>query len=47
MQITQKITPCLKGAERAVEIQIDEIVEMEGHGPLGWRFREYSPFNPR
>ncbi len=37
----------LKGAERAVEIQIDEIVETEGHGPLGWRFREYSPFNPR
>lgn len=37
----------LRGAERAVEFQIDEIVEMAGHGPLGWRFREYSPFNPR
>jgi predicted pyridoxine 5'-phosphate oxidase superfamily flavin-nucleotide-binding protein len=37
----------LKGAERAVEIQIEEIVETRGHGPLGWRFREYSPFNPR
>jgi predicted pyridoxine 5'-phosphate oxidase superfamily flavin-nucleotide-binding protein len=37
----------LKGAERAVEIQIEEIVETQGHGPLGWRFREYSPFNPR
>jgi uncharacterized protein len=37
----------LKGAERAVEIQIGEIVETEGHRPLGWRFREYSPFNPR
>ena len=37
----------LKGAERAVEIQIGEIVETQGHGPLGWRFREYSPFNPR
>jgi len=37
----------LKGAERAVEIQIGETVETEGHGPLGWRFREYSPFNPR
>jgi predicted pyridoxine 5'-phosphate oxidase superfamily flavin-nucleotide-binding protein len=37
----------MKGAERAVEIEIDETVEMKGHGPLGWRFREYSPFNPR
>ena len=37
----------LKGAERAVEIQVEEIVETQGHGPLGWRFREYSPFNPR
>jgi hypothetical protein len=37
----------LNGAERAVEIQIGEIVETEGPGPLGWRFREYSPFNPR
>jgi uncharacterized protein len=37
----------LKGAERAVEITIDEIVEIAGRGPLGWRFVEYSPFNPR
>jgi hypothetical protein len=37
----------LNGAERAVEIQIGEIVETEGPGPLGWRFRGYSPFNPR
>ena len=37
----------LKGAERAVEVDIDEIVEIAGQGPLGWRFVEYSPFNPR
>jgi len=37
----------LRGAARAVEVRIDEIVEMAGHGPLGWRFREYSAFNPR
>ena len=37
----------LPGAERAVEITIDEVVEIAGRGPLGWRFVEYSPFNPR
>jgi uncharacterized protein len=37
----------LKGAERAIAIEVDEIVEIEGRGPLGWRFVEYSPFNPR
>jgi uncharacterized protein len=37
----------LKGAERALEVEIDAIVEIAGHGPLGWRFLEYSPFNPR
>ena len=37
----------MKGAQRAVEVEIDEIVEIVGHGPLGWRFLEYSPFNPR
>jgi predicted pyridoxine 5'-phosphate oxidase superfamily flavin-nucleotide-binding protein len=37
----------LKGAERAVEVEIDQIVEIEGKGPLGWRFLDYSPFNPR
>lgn len=37
----------LRGEERAVDIQIGEVVERAGHGPLGWRFREYSPFNPR
>jgi predicted pyridoxine 5'-phosphate oxidase superfamily flavin-nucleotide-binding protein len=37
----------LKGAERAIEVEIDEVVEIAGGGPLGWRFVEYSPFNPR
>ena len=37
----------LKGAERAVAVEVDKIVEIEGRGPLGWRFVEYSPFNPR
>lgn len=37
----------LPGAERAVEVEIDEIVEIAGPGPLGWRFLDYSPFNPR
>lgn len=37
----------LAGAERAVEVEVDEVVEIEGQGPLGWRFVEYSPFNPR
>ncbi len=35
----------LKGAERALEV--DEVVEIAGRGPLGWRFLDYSPFNPR
>jgi predicted pyridoxine 5'-phosphate oxidase superfamily flavin-nucleotide-binding protein len=37
----------MKGAERAVAVAVDEIVEIAGRGPLGWRFVEYSPFNPR
>jgi uncharacterized protein len=37
----------LKGAERALEVAVDAIVEIGGQGPLGWRFLEYSPFNPR
>ena len=37
----------LKGAERAIEVEIDEVVEIAGRGPLGWRFLECSPFNPR
>jgi predicted pyridoxine 5'-phosphate oxidase superfamily flavin-nucleotide-binding protein len=37
----------LKGAQRALEVELDDVVEIEGNGPLGWRFLEYSPFNPR
>ena len=37
----------LTGAERAVEVEVDEVVEIAGDGPVGWRFVEYSPFNPR
>lgn len=37
----------LPGAERAIEIDIDEVVEIDGDGTLGWRLLEYSPFNPR
>jgi uncharacterized protein len=37
----------LAGADRAIEVEIDEVVEIAGGGPLGWRFVEYSPFNPR
>ena len=37
----------LAGADRAIEVEIDDVVEIAGSGPLGWRFVEYSPFNPR
>ncbi len=37
----------LSGADRAIEVEIDEVVEIAGAGPLGWRSVEYSPFNPR
>jgi predicted pyridoxine 5'-phosphate oxidase superfamily flavin-nucleotide-binding protein len=37
----------LPGGERAVEVEIDEVVEIARGGPLGWRLLEYSPFNPR
>ena len=39
--------PDAKGAERAIEVEIGEVVEIAGRGPLGWRFVESSPFNPR
>src|SRR5262249_17942352 len=32
----------LTGAERALDLQIDAVVEIAAHGPLGWRFLEYS-----
>lgn len=34
------------GAERLVEFEIDEVVELTGASPLRWRLMEYSPFNP-
>jgi hypothetical protein len=34
------------GAERLVEFEIDEVVELVGPSPLRWRFIEFSPFNP-
>ncbi len=37
----------LPGAQRALDVEIDEVVEIAGRGPIGWRFLEYSPFNPR
>jgi predicted pyridoxine 5'-phosphate oxidase superfamily flavin-nucleotide-binding protein len=37
----------LEGAQRALAVEVDAIVEIEGRGPLGWRFVESSPFNPR
>jgi predicted pyridoxine 5'-phosphate oxidase superfamily flavin-nucleotide-binding protein len=37
----------LTGAQRAVDVEIDEVVETAGRVPAGWRFVEYSPFNPR
>jgi hypothetical protein len=33
--------------ETHLPIAHHEIVEIEGRGPVGWRFVEYSPFNPR
>lgn len=36
----------LPGAERAVEVELDESVEIAHSGPPGWRFVEASPFNP-
>ena len=35
----------LAGAERAVEAEIDGVVDIAGRGPLGWRFVGYSRFN--
>jgi predicted pyridoxine 5'-phosphate oxidase superfamily flavin-nucleotide-binding protein len=34
------------GAERLVEFEIDEVVELTDASPLLWRLIEYSPFNP-
>jgi uncharacterized protein len=34
------------GAERIIEFDIDEVVEVTATIPLRWRFIEFSPFNP-
>ncbi len=34
------------GAERLVEFEIEQLIEISGAVPLSWRFMEYSPFNP-
>jgi hypothetical protein len=34
------------GAERLVEFDVDEVVEIAGAHPLEWRFLDYSPENP-
>jgi uncharacterized protein len=47
LQLTGRARILWSGPERAVEVEVDEVVEIEGKGPLGWRFLEYSPFNPR
>ena len=36
----------MPGAQRAVQVDVDEVVEIAGRGPLGWRLVERSPFNP-
>lgn len=37
----------LPGAERVVEFQIEQVIELAGALPGGWELRDYSPFNPR
>jgi predicted pyridoxine 5'-phosphate oxidase superfamily flavin-nucleotide-binding protein len=34
------------GAERLVEFEIEQAIEIGGAIPLNWRFNGYSPFNP-
>ena len=34
------------GAERLVEFDIDEVIEITGAHSLDWRFLDYSPENP-
>lgn len=39
-------TAAFPGAERLLEYEIEEVVELAGANPLRWTFIEYSPFNP-
>jgi len=34
------------GAERVIEMRVDEVVDTSGASPLRWRLLEPSPFNP-
>ena len=34
------------GAERLVEFDLEEAIEIAGASPLGWRFMGHSPLNP-
>jgi uncharacterized protein len=34
------------GAERLVELDLEEVIEIAGASPLKWRFIGHSPFNP-
>ncbi|HZI55577.1 MAG TPA: pyridoxamine 5'-phosphate oxidase family protein, partial [Verrucomicrobiae bacterium] len=36
----------LPGAQRVVEYEIDETLELQGALPAGWEFKSYSPYNP-
>lgn len=42
----QEHTAEFPGAERLVEFDVDEVVEIAGAHPLDWRFLDYSPENP-
>jgi hypothetical protein len=35
------------GAERLVEFEIEQVIEIANAVPLRWKFLGYSPFNPR
>ena len=34
------------GAERLVEFEVEQAIEIAGAFPRGWRFLDYSPYNP-
>jgi uncharacterized protein len=39
-------TAAFAGAERLVELDLEEVIEIAGASPLKWRFTSHSPFNP-
>jgi hypothetical protein len=36
----------LAGAQRVIELRVDEVIDSPGASPLRWRLLEPSPFNP-